>query len=73
LGEDPEKEAQLAQYRPMMRFTLTDKERRLFTAERMCFMSGIDDWIHGEFDKPVARLPCKLIPLLGRDEFFESM
>ena len=55
----------------MMRFQLTDKERRLFTAQRMCFMGGIDDWINIEFDRPIAPLSRKLIPLLGTDKFFE--
>jgi len=36
-------------------------------------MSGIDDWISVEFDKPIAELSRKLIPLLGTVEFFELM
>ncbi|MDM8544602.1 hypothetical protein QUF90_26280 [Desulfococcaceae bacterium HSG9] len=33
-------------YRPIMRFILEDKKRRIFVAERFCFKGSIDDWIN---------------------------
>ena len=32
-------------YTKMMRFSLVDRTKRLFVAERWCFRGGIDDWI----------------------------
>jgi len=66
-----EVERQRAQFAPIMRFRLSDPVHRLFTAERMCFMGGIDDWITVEYDKPIGTLAEKLIPVLGTDEFLE--
>jgi len=66
-----ERELRSGQFSPMMRFILTDKERRLFSAQRMCFMSGMDDWIYIEYDKPIGKLSWQLVPVLGTDKFFE--
>jgi len=60
-----------AQYTPIMRFTLTDKKNRLFRAQRMSYLSGVDDWIDIEYDKSIEELANALIPTLGTDEFFE--
>ena len=66
-----ERERRSGQFSPMMRFILTDKERRLFSAQRMCFMSGMDDWIYLQYDKPIGKLARQLVPVLGTDQFFE--
>ena len=66
-----ERERRSGQFSPIMRFILTDKDRRLFSAQRMCFMSGMDDWIYIEYDKPIGKLSRQLVPVLGTDEFFE--
>src|SRR6266567_2052901 len=34
-----------ANYTAVMRFLLTDREKRLFRAERFCFRGSVDDWI----------------------------
>jgi len=71
-GDSAEKfETAHAQYRAIMRFTLTDDARLLFKAERMCFLGSIDDWIDIDYDESVARLAATLIPTLGTDEFYE--
>lgn len=57
---------------PMMRFSLIDAERRLFEAERWCFLGSVDDWISLAYDGPLRHLCAKLIPLLGTEEFFEQ-
>ena len=66
-----ERERRSGQFSPMMRFILTNKERRLFSAQRMCFMSGMDDWIYLQYDKPIGKLARQLVPVLGTDQFFE--
>jgi hypothetical protein len=61
----------LGQLRPVMRFTLLDRENRLFEAERMCYRGGVEDWIDIAFAKPIDELCAQLIPKLGTEEFFE--
>ena len=60
-----------ATYSPMMRFTLEDKEKRLFSAERFCFMGGIDDWIYIGTDDSLNKQAKKYIRHLGKESFFE--
>ena len=60
-----------AKYTPVMRFILTDAERRIFRAERMCYRSSMYGWLDIGRVGPVERLAPRLIPALGTDEFFE--
>lgn len=62
-----------ARYSKMMRFVLTDAAKRLFTAERWCFLGSIDDWHHLEFGKPLPVLLKKYVPHLGKESFFDLM
>ncbi len=60
-----------ARYEAVLRFILVEKKERTFRAERMSYLSGIEDWIEiGEESKVVA-LANEMIPLLGTEEFFE--
>jgi hypothetical protein len=59
------------QYTPVLRFTLRDKEKRVFRAERMCYLSNVDDWIDIEYDKTIEELTDAVVPALGTDEFYE--
>jgi hypothetical protein len=59
------------QYTPVMRFSLSDKKKRLFGAERMCYLGSVDDWIDIKYGKTVEELADTVIPLLGTEEFFE--
>jgi hypothetical protein len=62
---------QHAHYMAVLRFTLMDPARRLFTAERFCFRGSVDDWISLG---PSATLPAlikKYIKHLGQDSFYE--
>ena len=59
------------QFTPVMRFTLLDRENRLFEAERMCYRGAVEDWIDIAFGKPIHELCSQLIPKLGTEEFFE--
>jgi hypothetical protein len=59
-----------AQFTPVLRFVLTDENRRSFYAERMCYLGGIDDWIFITEDS-IDRLVRKIVPTLDTDAFFE--
>ncbi len=59
------------QYTPIMRFILTDKQKRIFTAERFCFRGSIDDWIIiGKPDSLVNLLETHLHHL-GKDTYYD--
>jgi hypothetical protein len=60
-----------ATYSPIMRFILVDKEKRLFTTERFCFMGRIDDWIYIGGPSPLGKQAQKFIRHLGKESFFE--
>jgi hypothetical protein len=62
--------AQVVHYSPMMQFLLEDTQRRLFTAQRYCFIGSVDDWIdigHG----PLATLVRKYVKHLGKESYFD--
>jgi hypothetical protein len=58
-------------YTPIMKFILSDKNQRLFRAQRMCYLGNIDDWLDIEFNKTIDELASALIPTLGTDDFYE--
>lgn len=61
----------ILEYSPMMRFILTDNEKRKFVAERYCFLGSIDDWINiGRPDK-LENLIKRYLKHLGKDSFYE--
>jgi hypothetical protein len=62
-----------ARYEAVLRFILVDKKERAFRAERMSYLSGIDDWIEIGERSSIAILANEMIPLLGTDEFFEVL
>lgn len=60
-------------YTKMLRFTLVDKEQRLFSAERWCFLGGIDDWFPLCGPRPLADLVPGYTRHLGKESFFELL
>lgn len=66
-----EEQSVSGQFSPVMRFILTDKEKRLFEAQRMSYRGSVDDWINVKSDKTIEELASSLIPTLGTDGFFE--
>jgi len=57
------------QYSPMLQFLLEDEQRRLFTAQRYCFIGSIDDWLdigHG----PLPTLVKRYVKHLGKESYF---
>jgi len=59
-------------YTAMLRFTLKDKEKRTFVAERFCFRGSIDDWIFLSGPDNFRDIVKKYLATLGKDEFFEQ-
>ena len=58
-------------YRPIMRFILKDKKKRIFMAERFCFKGSIDDWIHIGGPDSLGNLLKAYLKHLGRDSFYD--
>ena len=60
-------------YAAVMRFILTDEERRLFRAERMCYRSSVDGWLPLRTigTASIEQLAQRLVPTLGKDAFYE--
>ncbi|MDA1013635.1 MAG: hypothetical protein O3A00_04175, partial [Planctomycetota bacterium] len=59
---------------PVFKFTLCDKDKRLFRASRWCFRGSIDDWIE-LFANPqtLPHLAAKYCRHIGEESFFELM
>ena len=62
-------------YAPLLRFTLTDSHKRIFSPERWCFRGYIDDWISlcDHRSDSLHRLCQKLLPHLGQKSFYDIM
>lgn len=58
-------------YSPMLRFILIDKEKRIFTIERFCFLSSIDDWMEIGRSGDLSKLVKEYVPHLGKESFYE--
>ena len=64
-------EERFAHYSPVLRFILRDPARRVFGAERMCYLGDIDDWLILGQTGPIAALAQALIPTLGTEDFYD--
>lgn len=62
-------------YMPLLRFTLTDSSKRMFSSERWCFRGSIDEWISlFEYDDGSLGELCEdLFPHLGQESFYDIM
>jgi hypothetical protein len=58
-------------YSSMLRFVLFDEDKRIFTAERFCFLGSIDDWIDIGLPNTLQNLVKKYVKHLGHDSFYE--
>ena len=58
-------------YSPMMRFVLTENEKRKFVTERYCFLGSVDDWIYIGGPDKLENLIKKYLKHLGKDSFYE--
>lgn len=55
----------------MLRFILHDEHKRIFTAERFCFLGSIDDWIEIGYPDTLPTLVEKYVQHLEKDSFYE--
>jgi hypothetical protein len=58
-------------YASELRFTLTDEDERLYSAERWCYRSGIDGWFPLRGHKSLERIARSYLPHLGQESFYE--
>jgi hypothetical protein len=58
-------------YSPMLRFILHDEQKRIFAAERFCFLGSIDDWIEIGYPDTLPTLVEKYVQHLEKDSFYE--
>jgi len=79
MGAAAEEMSRQSRYSKMMRFTLTSGEeggetRRLFRAERWCFLGSIDTWRHLRGPAaPLADVVERHVGHLGKESFFDLM
>lgn len=59
-----------AQFTPVLRFILVDEDSRAFSAQRMCYLGSVDDWIDVGYSHSLSELANTLIPTLGTDAFY---
>ncbi len=57
-------------YSLMMQFLLEDTQRRLFTAQRYCFIGSVDDWIDIGHS-PLTTLVKRYVKHLGQESYYE--
>lgn len=58
-------------YQPELKFVLMDEKKRLFQAQRYCYLGAIDDWIDIGTPGSLASLANRYIKHLGRESYFE--
>ena len=64
-------DAKRPRFFPLLRFVITERTKRLFAVERVCF-TGQSDWIRLE-TLPLSAAVMKYLPHLGRNSFFDLM
>jgi hypothetical protein len=58
-------------YSSMLRFILYNEQKRIFTAQRFCFLGSIDDWIGIGYPDTLPILVEKYMQHLEKDSFYE--
>ena len=58
-------------YAADLRFVLVDKQKRLFQAQRYCYLGRVDDWIDIGGVEPLAVLVERYVGHLGQESMFE--
>ncbi|MCY2962818.1 MAG: hypothetical protein NT069_04060 [Planctomycetota bacterium] len=59
------------QFEKMLRFTLYDKDNRLFTCARWCFRGSIDGWVRIGSQGTLEQVVTRFAKHLGRESFYE--
>lgn len=68
-----EEEERRARFQPVLRFGLMNTPKRLFTAQRMCFLGSIDRWIFAGSSKRIEELLDIWIYRLETEEFIDLL
>lgn len=63
--------ASRTRFTAMLRFTLVEVEKRIFSVERYCFRGSVEGWIPIGHRGPLEKVARQVIPKLGNDSFFE--
>ena len=58
-------------YAADLRFVLVDKQKRLYQAQRYCYLGRVDDWIDIGGVEPLAVLVERYVGHLGQESMFE--
>ena len=56
---------------PELRFVLADEERRVFAAQRYCYLGSIDDWIYIGEPGRLRDLAREYVRHLGKESYFD--
>lgn len=62
---------EIVTYSPNMQFKLIDKEKRIFSAQRYCYLGRIDDWIDIGSSGELSELVSEYVVHLGEESFFD--
>ena len=57
-------------YRPAIRFTLENTEKRTFIVKRYCLPGAVDEWREIDGPDSLEALAKKYVPYLGTDSFY---
>jgi hypothetical protein len=60
-----------ARFEVILRFILTDAEKRTFRVERRSYVTSRDKWVHLSLSGSIQELAPQMISKLGTDAFFE--
>src|SRR5699024_5906374 len=69
LGE--EDIASLKPYDTDIRYELMNRDERIFSVHRFCFLGSVDDWIELEDSTDLSYLVKEYVVHLGQDSFFD--
>lgn len=58
-------------YSPVLRFVLANKEKRLFTTWRYCYLGSIDDWIPIGEEGVLSKLVAKYVKHVGEESYYD--
>jgi len=60
-----------SQFTPVLCLKIRDTDARIFSAQRMCYLSHVDGWLDLHDSGKIEPLARRLIPKLGTDALFE--
>ena len=58
-------------FQPVLRFVIEDEKRKIFYAEKFCFLGGIDDRMHISGPDSLEKLAKTFIKHLESESFLE--